>query len=53
MFAYALNFPAFLESLKYMGYGMAGIFVVMLIIYGLVKLLSIVFKPEVSEDDLD
>ncbi len=35
----AINIPGFLESLKLMGYGMLGIAVVMLVIYGIVALL--------------
>lgn len=35
-----MNVPLFMESLKYMGEGMLGIFAVMLVIYGIIAVLS-------------
>ena len=40
------NFPVFLEGLKLMGFGMAGIFLVLIIIFFSIKILLKVFPPK-------
>lgn len=45
-----MNIPLFLESLKIMGYGMLGIFTVIIIIMLCVKLLTAVFPEKKKEE---
>jgi Na+-transporting methylmalonyl-CoA/oxaloacetate decarboxylase gamma subunit len=40
------NMPTFLEGLKIMGFGMAGIFLVLLLIFGSIKVLLKLFPPK-------
>ncbi len=41
-----LNFQTFLDSLEVMGLGMAGIFIVMILLYLSIKLLLKAFPPK-------
>jgi len=45
-----MNFQLFLESLPIMGYGMLGIFVVIFVIFGAMKILTKAFPPKKDEN---